>query len=130
MPPTLQITYRYKPTAYKQTFKRRMIREYMAIINSAAFIMSLLKGEAHDVAFKFTVEMMDQWNWMVAEIRFTDTFWTDARIITLQQYILGKNKKVYSTLLIPAPATGTITPCDSHPSTVPNNPPAATCPTS
>jgi len=130
MPTTLKITYRYKPTAYKQTFKRRMIREYREILNWAALVMIRHQGQSYDTIGSFTVEMGDEWNWMVAEVHFRDPFWTDARIIDLQQYLLHHNKKVYSTLLIPAPATGTITPCDSHPSTVPINPPAATCPTS
>ena len=134
---TLKIVYKYRPTKYKQTHKRRMVQEYIRFSKDASVVSLAEIGSSNiqgtflfDVAREDYVEGLgfNFGGWMVAYITFTDDFWTDQRIIRLQQLILKNNKKILLTQLTPTNRTGTIPPCET-PSTDPTNLPAATCPT-
>ena len=83
-----------------------------------------------DVAFEDYVEGLGFrfGGWMVTQVTFTDGFWTDQRIIRLQQLLLKNNKKILLTQLTPDPRSVTITPCET-PSTNPTALPLATSPT-
>ena len=134
----LKIAYKYHPTAYKQTHKRRMWKEYVRFSKDASLVSFAEIGYSNiqgtfifDVAREDYVEGLgfNFGGWMVAYVTFVDAFWTDQRIIRLQQLILKNNKKILLTQLTPNNRTGTIPPCET-PSTDPTDLPAATCPTS
>ena len=133
----LKIAYKYHPTAYKQTHKRRMWKEYVRFSKDASVVSLAEIGSSNiqgtfifDVAREDYVEGMGFkfGGWMVAYVTFVDAFWTDQRIIRLQQLILKNNKKILLTQLTPTKTSGTIAPCESQ-STNPTDLPAATCPT-
>ena len=135
---TLKIVYNYRPTLYKQTHKRRMWQQY-ARFSKDASVVSLAEIGTSNIqgTFLFDVGREDYVEglgfrfdgWFTAQVSFIGDFWTDQRIIRLQQLLLKNNKKILLTQLTPTNRTGTIPPCET-PSTDPTDLPAATCPTS
>jgi hypothetical protein len=134
---TLKIVYKYRPTTYKQTHKRRMWQQYIRFSKDASMVSLAEIGYSNiqgtfifDVAREDYVEGLgfNFGGWMVAYVTFVDAFWTDQRIIRLQQLILKNNKKILLTQLKPNNRTGTIPPCET-PSTAPTDLPAAMSPT-
>ena len=136
---TLKIVYKYKSTKYKQTFGRRGAREYVAVNRAAAMVMIKHRGHAADLPGSLHMEIAQEdfveglgfrfGGWFIGYINFFGDFWTDAKIIELQQMLYPRNKKILLTELRPLKRTGTIPPCET-PSTDPTDLPAATCPTS
>ena len=135
----LKIVYKYRPTKYKQTFARRTSREYWAFNKAACMVMMKHRGHADDLPDSFIMEVGQEdfveglgfrfGGWFITYVSFTGDFWTDSKIIELQQMLLKRNKKILLTQLTPKKASGTIPPCET-PSTDPTDLPAATCPTS
>lgn len=134
---TLKIVYKYRPTKYKQTHKRRMYQEYGQFSKEAAILSFVEIGYSNiqgtfifDVAREDYVEGLGFRfdGWFTAQVSFIGDFWTDQRIIRLQQLLLKNNKKILLTQLIPTTRSVTIPPCET-PSTDPTVLPAAMSPT-
>jgi hypothetical protein len=124
---TIIVRFKWKPTVYRQTMKRRIEKQF----NSLGFAVGLAtacngRGSYYDSGVRKTFFIDTSKGEIVYELDFDDT-WTNEQIETAFRFI-ERIAKVSFAHLTRTTESDTIHPCESHPDTSPTSPPPAISP--